>query len=919
MPGTGRIDISILRGPDSAAANALPLATPAQPLEIRSAINETIFFIAAIRAETAVAAPSIRLLPFASDGASPVNLPSRLYRIVEIPLDRQPSWQIRLTPRSERKKLAADLLLPIAAPGAMPSRLPAGSTHLFWVEIEVPKGTSATTYSSRIEINAGDNPLVGIDLQLTVMPFVLPDDPGITLIGELEHESLFVHHVEPGDRARVAALRDWRNDALAHELDKLLHGTMRRLRKHDVTAVLPELAPVVRVEASGATSIDWGQYDAVAGPCLSGSLYSSRAPQRAWLFPTKPLHASIRSDRDLSRGFRSLAGDYLAQACDHFAQNRWLSTSYLALPAHEQLADLIANTASDELRILSYTTTLDLSRYGWPGFVGPRINDSVDILCPPGQYYDRAEASSQQSKGRTSWIQWDRPPFTGSTHAAGLAGDVLCTPWVARTLDVRTLVIGKINDWPEPEELAGRTGIEGARACLERDPHVLLYPGSLYGLTEPIASVRLKLLHRALQDASYALMLEEQGLDFVSQAVSQALCPYAGTGAFRINHEDVQAVAWPRDFRAYALAREAMGSMIESKLAGEETADRDRFTRSAAWRRLMLATRGATIECDGVRIRRSSDVTRDMWEISAALTLINNTRLPLEGMLAFNQLPGGWSARTEERRHDPIQPDSLRRIVLSATAPNLGNGAIGHAGLPVSWKIDGRETVEADARVSVVTSTETRSPPRIDGSLSDWPVGGANVATGFAPISGRSNATTDAALPQTFAMVQHDANALYVGVVAESARGEISGGREWRNTTVYEDQIPAGEELIELLFDPLNSGARSPSELYHVVVKRAGAAIFEKGIGFDPPAGEVVRWEADISVEVRADVNRWTAELRIPFSAFGDAVTETTVWGLNITRFDAGEQEFSTWSGAIRNAYDPLSLGNLVIPAPRAP
>ena len=54
--------------------------------------------------------------------------------------------------------------------------------------------------------------------------------------------------------------------------------------------------------------------------------------------------------------------------------------------------------------------------------------------------------------------------------------------------------------------------------------------------------------------------------------------------------------------------------------------------------------------------------------------------------------------------------------------------------------------------------------------------------------------------------------------------------------------------------------------------------------------------------------------MRIPLSAFGLGGMSPTIWGFNITRFDLEAKEFSTWSAAVRNAYDPASLGNLYFP-----
>ena len=144
--------------------------------------------------------------------------------------------------------------------------------------------------------------------------------------------------------------------------------------------------------------------------------------------------------------------------------------------------------------------------------------------------------------------------------------------------------------------------------------------------------------------------------------------------------------------------------------------------------------------------------------------------------------------------------------------------------------------------------------------------------------------------------------------------GQAAGPTLRRNSVDYDDLIPVGDELVEVLIDPLNTGTRSPADLYHIAVKPSGTYLTEKGIRLRPPCGPVEPWPADIDVATGVFPDRWTVELRIPLASFEDAAPEHTVWGFNITRYDASRQEFSTWSGASGNAYDPMSLGNLYLP-----
>jgi hypothetical protein len=158
-----------------------------------------------------------------------------------------------------------------------------------------------------------------------------------------------------------------------------------------------------------------------------------------------------------------------------------------------------------------------------------------------------------------------------------------------------------------------------------------------------------------------------------------------------------------------------------------------------------------------------------------------------------------------------------------------------------------------------------------------------------------------------------DGESLYVALNCEFDAATMGPPSRW-NRVDYEDLIPVGAELVEVLIDPLNSGTRSPTDLYHLVVKPSGTYVAEKGILFDPPCGERRLWASDLEVATRVSADRWTTELRIPLTSFDPESAGGAVWGFNLTRYDAATQEFSTWSGAWGNAYDPLSLGNLYLP-----
>jgi hypothetical protein len=201
--------------------------------------------------------------------------------------------------------------------------------------------------------------------------------------------------------------------------------------------------------------------------------------------------------------------------------------------------------------------------------------------------------------------------------------------------------------------------------------------------------------------------------------------------------------------------------------------------------------------------------------------------------------------------------------------------------------------------------------PRIDGDLSDWPAGATNVAADFISVAGGAPAAR-----RTTALVARDDQYLYVGVVCEAAPADASTRPLARSKGVQlDDLVPVDDEdLVEILIDPLNAGSRSPSDLVHVVVKRSGTDLAEKGIRTDPPCAVRAPWAVDLQLSTIETARGWSTEIRIPLGAIADEIEPAAVWGFNIARWDASAREFSTWSGATGNAYDPLSLGNLYLP-----
>ncbi|UCE59392.1 MAG: hypothetical protein JSU63_18360 [Phycisphaerales bacterium] len=893
-------------------------------VELAGALNETLGCLFALRVLGApVPQPEFSVFPLESSVGRIAASAITLFRAHPVTISDWPGWHIRSILPDRRDPEPLDVLVPVRAPrGGLPATLQPGHTYYFWADISIPKATTAGTYMTNIEIVSGDGAAGSIDIELTVWPFVLPDQDRIPLIAELDHRRLFSHHVHARGGPLRMRLDDWRENPRRQDLDALLSSTLRLLHEHRLNPVLPELAPIVKVTASNSISVDWGQYDAVAEPCLNGQAFFSRIPVPLWPFPIQGISGLASAGRDDPSPVQTqLLGEYIRNCAEHFAEKGWLDRSYAIVPdagipglraveATRRFAALV-HGASSRSRITSRLFPQDMSAFGWVDYPFVRFADAVDVWMPPAQFFDVRTMAAERAAGRRTWVAVDRPPFSGSVSVYAPPSHVRAVGWHSEELQVEATFIGRVNAWPDPE------ANPSPEDCVRWDAEVLLYPGGPFGLNEPVSSVRLKHLRRSMQDGAYRGLLADHGLGDVADVLRQSIMPHVGSRVYRTHFADGRPAGWPEDMTTYEIARRIMAAELTSR-AYEDPAksDSEDFAGSAAWRRFMVETRGLYAAVDGTRVRLIGTRARPMLEVECALTIMNTTRTPIGGELRFADLPAEWEA-AGALSLAPIPPGGSRRVKLVASAPVMPTGPDGFLILPVELSTDDGLIREVSARVSYVTALPAPEGIEIDGDLSDWSLGTTNVASGFVLISEvepeRLPAGQVKPSEPTIGFVVRDDRNLYIAINCRST-SPIGTSSSRRNRVRYDDMIPVGEELIEVLIDPLNAGTRSPTDLFHIVLKQTGADMTEKGISFDPPCGLREHWPVDISVATRVLSGRWTAELRIPLETFGPGEVNHAVWGFNITRFDQTNEEFSTWSGARRNAYDPLSLGNLLLP-----
>ncbi len=897
---------------------------PPNRVKLRGAINETVEFRFALETrERVIEKPQLRTTPLSHANAEIATSTIELFRMHPVQVETWPGWHIRSIPPRLRNPKPNDVLVPVnALRGGLPEELPPGQSYSFWADVHIPKGTADGTYQGQIELVSGKEVLARLDIELTVWPFILPDEADVDVIVNLDHRPLFDATANaPADSAIANRHLQSESENSGRQMESTL-TTMRLLRSHRLTPVLPFWQPATTVTAQAQVRIDWHDFDALVEKYLSGEAYSSRYPQKFWPFPAKftldVLRASDSSHVGESRG---LIQSYLALCAEHFQAKGWLDRSYLGLvdpmPLSRQTDALesklfsAARSTGKGIQTLSRFFSQDAKEVGWLQASPPTDKRLVDVWMPRTQFFDVETMANERAAGRKTWFAVDRPPFSGSLAIQAPSSFVRVLGWQGLAMGADVIHAGWANRHPADNHISSQ---EDTRSRFDEN---LLYPGGSFDLEKPVPSTRLKYLRRSLQDVSYHRLLREHGLTHVSDATIRSIVSYAGTSAYRTHFADGKPIGWITDDSVFDLAREIMAEALIRKTQSQVDETTSSITKNLKWRQFMTATRRVHLRSEGVRLAWSGHPGRHGMDVEIAIRVFNHTRVPLSGTLQIRSTEGIASWEPAAKAVSNLQPNDARIVRLRTYLSPQANGDMEIWPFPLEFILDSGKTMFLTAFVRPVTADTTHRPIKIDGDLSDWPLGIGNVLANFKLVS--TDATSDGnethrkPSKATRGFVLRDDKYLYVSLNCQLSPNTKTPRRR-HNRVIYDDLVPRHDELIEILIDPLNARTRSPADLYRIAVKFAGTNIAERGIRTDPPCGVWVPWPVDLEVATSHLDNRWVAEIKIPLEAFGPGAADRAIWGFNVTRFDMEGQEFSSWSGASPNPYDPLSLGNLVLP-----
>ena len=424
-------------------------------------------------------------------------------------------------------------------------QVPNRKYHVIWVDLYVPKESSAGVYRGNIDVIA-DGKRVNVPIKLRVWDFTLPDRPGfvVSLNGYGSVASRFgVRHNTP------------KGIAIEHAYHRLAYehrATLNLLAYSHSGRTYEGWAPPIEGEGEEAHVADWRDYDAHYGKLFDGSAFSDLTwgglPIHHQYLPFHenypiPIKGHYRykgeagSYRDIIiqhamnappieraftpdyiAGFKSVVRDFVR----HFQEKGWrevrmqcyLNNKYyykdprrggrgtswwlMDEPMHRDdwralifFGRMFKEAVNEVGGDVNFIFRCDVSRPQWvrdPDEFLPL----VDLMCVSGEFF-RKNGRCMEYRRRYGIRFWNygTPSRVSESNLNGEA-------------------------WPVKAFLLGADGILpwntiGRDRNFERaEPTALLYPGKRFNIDGPLASLRLKALRRGEQDVEYLMALAQR-------------------------------------------------------------------------------------------------------------------------------------------------------------------------------------------------------------------------------------------------------------------------------------------------------------------------------------------------------------------------------------------------------------------------
>ncbi|HZZ41431.1 MAG TPA: hypothetical protein VFE58_00710 [Tepidisphaeraceae bacterium] len=779
-----------------------------------------------------------------------------------------------------------------------------GEAITLWVDVHVPAEVSPGEYGTSIELienNFGDHVIGALPVRVGVDDFVLPDERHLLMVSRVEWETLYKHWPKEFEAITPRLLNrdEPRHAGAIHVMDEIV----KLAQKNRVQVVFDRVQPTVKWPAGERPEFDWTDYDTVVGPWLSGDGFADHVPYGYWPLP--------KAD-NLDRYDRDSRMEYWQGAATHFDQKDWLGQATVLMDrqmgGNEQrrqrdvtaeAADIVRAHTKVRVTAPVPAETLDVSERAAEGRVD-LANAGRVAGWGPGLVY--MAGGKQWPKGidepkRFLAVNMNAPtPYVGVGESER---DVRQWAWLAFVQKVGMVL------WNEalPAE-------QSALAPAGAGEQVWMYPGSWFGVKEPVETVQLKWARRAAQDYEYLWLARQRGQVVSPELIAKLLSKPVEVRQGQSADPLYSLVSGTVDWRAWEEARRLVARAIDLTQAGQKPDARTSEDLRLETLRWTIAQGRPTVLARGVQWTPRFD---GMLDVKLGVDLYSPSDDPAEkNSIEWAQLPAGWEGKPRPMEVPTLGANQVTHVELAARFKAEAGGLASTAAGQVDF-VSGYNRVKSSAGFVLPVGVCDRHEGRIklDGELDDWNEldaiqNGPLVKMVNQPEIRRGeleHATTPSAIYTGWGE-----DSFYVAFKVAGLTG--TDLRSMRNFVDYQDRRAWGEDLCEMLVQGVyDGGATGP--VVHLVCKPNGQWVERRGVDdadWSPMTGAGVLYAG------RLEGDSWRGEVAIPWKLLNDVRRGRPGYlRFNFVQHKSATGQSASWAGPVDFGRDENWMGLLVL------
>jgi hypothetical protein len=613
---------------------------------------------------------------------------------------------------------------------------------------------------------------------------------------------------------------------------------------------------------------------------------------------------------------------YWSAVASHFDQLDWIKQSAVFLEksrargVNESFESI--NLSSKAARILNTQARLrvmlpleegqvQLSSQGDPNFVDPSAVDRLFVASPGLVSSSPLRVWGSDIPQAMHWLRTDLPGLIPYVGAGGDERDVRLWAWLAFLRKQSTVVL-----W-------GNALPSAAGPTQPADPNGLIwfYPGSWFGVDEPVPSIQLKWLRRAQQDYEYLWLAKQRGQLLNAMLMARLITkpieiqpnqPKDPVYALMSGTADPQAWNEAMDLLARNILLREPGQPVDKQqsmaLDLEMLGWAKPLERPTIIGRTDIASIDPTIIGNGPSIEMKIGI--DVYNASDAN--------PDQNTLEWVNMPQGWIVRPQPIMISALATYRVQRFALDAQVDpskivNTDRRPIELLFTEPSYKLS------TTAKMFIPIAASDRHPPGLilDGSLEDW-TGDDAIQDGplvqlFNRPALQSQQIQPAATPSQIYTGWADDNFYVAFKVQGLSQQDV---RLTRNFATYQFRRGWGEDLCQILIQPVYRDS-SLGPVIHIVAKPNGSCWIER-------KGDVMSSEAWPAFEgtgvhyiATLDGPAWRGEIAIPWKAISADKGRPAMLRFNFTQHRTDTGESASWAGPIDFGRDDAFTGLIVI------